>query len=471
MGLREEDVFSDISGSGSLTPRSIGSGSAWGAASSCSTQTGLSRGTADRRDRPDMLQKFFRFSKNSTVPAGGFVRAVYRNTGFVCAIRTAHEVSKRDFVALQQEVAIVKGLDSAHVQRLFGVFREGRSAYLIADYCVGQLLDRPELVGSSGGSNATEYAPLPELTVANLMGQLIDAVDHMHSRHVCHRDISLENLLIAGEGPLEQACLKLTGFAHACRFTSTEALTEQVGAPAYRAPEVWAGAYTNLADIWSSGVVAYALLCGRLPFGSGGDLQMRMPRRAVAFAPAYWAHVSVEARGLVSSLMKVTACFRPSAADVLATGWVVRRSESCPGVATRTRSREEVERCESFRSAVAWMVSSCDAEVPSVKPPRIPEGACEGSCDAAAPGTVSGGIYMTLSDAYCEDGPVHEFRQPLRACLLGTSGQAKADAGCGEKCGSVALGPPVTRAARLGDSSSFAELPATLHSHFGLVSL
>jgi 5'-AMP-activated protein kinase catalytic alpha subunit len=87
--------------------------------------------------------------------------------------------------------------------------------------------------------------------------QLISALEFMHERKICHRDLKLENLLVDQDG-----VLKISDFGLAGLHTGgDEVFKTTLGSPNYVAPEVLIGKGYNgfKADIWSSGVILYVL--------------------------------------------------------------------------------------------------------------------------------------------------------------------------------------------------------------------
>eukprot|EP00981_Chlorochromonas_danica_P007087 scaffold1551_cov164-Ochromonas_danica.AAC.15 len=127
-----------------------------------------------------------------------------------------------------------------------------------------------------------------EDTAKYFFWQLLQGVQHCHNQGVCHRDLKPENLLLQGDG--KDAILKIADFGFSAHFGdllppsrsslwasdqqaaddgSLRVLKSVVGSPFYVAPEVLqASGYDGpKADVWSMGVILYAMLAGNLPFG------------------------------------------------------------------------------------------------------------------------------------------------------------------------------------------------------------
>ncbi|XP_019728593.1 5'-AMP-activated protein kinase catalytic subunit alpha-1 isoform X2 [Hippocampus comes] len=104
---------------------------------------------------------------------------------------------------------------------------------------------------------------LDEKESRRLFQQIISAVDYCHRHMVVHRDLKPENVLLDAHKNA-----KIADFGLSNMMSDGEFLRTSCGSPNYAAPEVISGRlYAGPeVDIWSSGVILYALLCGTLPF-------------------------------------------------------------------------------------------------------------------------------------------------------------------------------------------------------------
>ncbi|GFZ03556.1 SNF1 kinase homolog 11 [Actinidia rufa] len=108
-----------------------------------------------------------------------------------------------------------------------------------------------------------EKGRLQEDEARNFFQQIISGVEYCHRNMVVHRDLKPENLLLDSRGNVKIADFGLSNVMLDGHFLKTSC-----GSPNYAAPEVVSGKlYAGPEiDVWSCGVILYALLCGTLPF-------------------------------------------------------------------------------------------------------------------------------------------------------------------------------------------------------------
>ncbi|KAG8214995.1 Pkinase-domain-containing protein [Butyriboletus roseoflavus] len=158
-------------------------------------------------------------------------------------------------LSIEREIVIMKLIEHPNVMRLYDVWETSSELYLILEYVEGgELFDYLCTRG--------RLAP-PEALAC--FQQIIAAVDYCHRFGVAHRDLKPENLLMDRQGNIKVADFGMAAWQTGAR----EGLLQTAcGSPHYAAPEVVMGrAYDGRAsDIWSCGVILFALLAGRLPF-------------------------------------------------------------------------------------------------------------------------------------------------------------------------------------------------------------
>lgn len=164
------------------------------------------------------------------------------------------QVDGPDVQRFKREARMVADLRHPHIVNIldFGV-QDGRTPYLIMQYAPHGTLRGLYLRGSV----------LPPEEVLAYVTQVAQALDFAHSRHVIHRDVKPENMLLA-----EDDTLLLSDFGIATLFSeSGRQVTPHVaGTSAYMAPEQLRGKPHPASDQYALGVVAYEWLCGERPF-------------------------------------------------------------------------------------------------------------------------------------------------------------------------------------------------------------
>eukprot|EP00192_Tetraselmis_astigmatica_P010573 CAMPEP_0117668248 /NCGR_PEP_ID=MMETSP0804-20121206/11439_1 /TAXON_ID=1074897 /ORGANISM="Tetraselmis astigmatica, Strain CCMP880" /LENGTH=373 /DNA_ID=CAMNT_0005476109 /DNA_START=88 /DNA_END=1209 /DNA_ORIENTATION=- len=170
-------------------------------------------------------------------------------------------------------------------------------------------------------------APFEEREVMAVMRQLLLAVAHCHRLGVMHRDIKLENVFLKNRSDCSSARLGDFGLGHMKRRWGLP--KGCAGSRQYMAPEVLASRYANSdpygrpADLWSAGVVMFALLARRFPFSGRNRLELEHTIReaAYSFSGPAWHLVSREAKDLLRKLFTVDPTERISAKSALNHPW------------------------------------------------------------------------------------------------------------------------------------------------------
>lgn len=137
--------------------------------------------------------------------------------------------------------------------------------------------------------------------------QVISALEYCHGHFIVHRDLKLENVLLAEDG----RHIKLIDFGMSCEVIPGKLLEDRCGSPDYVAPEVLRGrGYTGMpSDVWGLGVMLYAMLHGFLPF-SAGTRRFNMKERLAAIRCGelviHSEELSLDAKELLYSLLAST---------------------------------------------------------------------------------------------------------------------------------------------------------------------
>ena len=268
----------------------------------------------------------------------------------------------------------------------------------------GELFDRIQIGRGTSEATAQRY-----------FRQLIDGVGYCHAKGVCHRDLKPENILLSEAGGSDVLKIADFGLSAAFAIAANGAAEEKtdghgtsigmrrlrsvVGSPHYVAPEVTtesvAGYDGPKADVWSAGIILYAILAGNLPFGkelahcprfvqfkkwiaahevaclSGGAGVFIAPlgegcgapshppsssefakkaflrnaeRAAEALEPLAWffpEHISMAARTLLVATLHPEASHRPSMQQLQQHVWVARNAQGDGARSSSARGAED----------------------------------------------------------------------------------------------------------------------------------
>ncbi|KAI0482698.1 kinase-like protein [Xylariaceae sp. FL0804] len=190
-----------------------------------------------------------------------------------------------------------------HIARLYEVIVTESMVWLVLEYCAGDELYNYLL----------KHGPLPVETVQKTFTQLVGAVSYVHQQSCVHRDLKLENILLD-----KQENVKLVDFGFTREYEGkSNHLQTFCGTICYSAPEMLKGEkYAGeKVDVWSLGVILYALLCGELPFDDDDDNVTRT--KILSEDPKFPAHLPPDAVKLLKILLSKRPLIRPSLPDIL----------------------------------------------------------------------------------------------------------------------------------------------------------
>lgn len=158
-----------------------------------------------------------------------------------------------------------------------------------------------------------KHGPLPVEKVQKTFTQLVGAVCYVHQQSCVHRDLKLENILLD-----KHENVKLVDFGFTREYEGkSNYLQTFCGTICYSAPEMLKGEkYAGeKVDVWSLGVILYALLCGELPFDDDDDNVTR--KQILSEEPKYPDHLSADAVSLIKILLSKRPLLRPTLPDIL----------------------------------------------------------------------------------------------------------------------------------------------------------
>ncbi|XP_052413872.1 maternal embryonic leucine zipper kinase [Carassius gibelio] len=250
-----------------------------------------------------------------TIGSGGFAKVKLGRhilTGEKVAIKIMEKKDLGDDLPrVKTEIEAMKNLSHQHVCRLYHVIETSSKIYMVLEYCPGgELFDY--IIAKDR---------LSEEETRVFFRQIISALAYVHSQGYAHRDLKPENLLID-----EDHNLKLIDFGLCAKpkgGLGLELLT-CCGSPAYAAPELIQGkAYIGSeADVWSMGVLLYALLCGFLPFDDDNCMVLYRKITRGKYSNPHW--LSPASILLLNQMMQVDPKRRLTVKQLLDHSWVMK---------------------------------------------------------------------------------------------------------------------------------------------------
>ena len=215
--------------------------------------------------------------------------------------------NQSDIDRFQREVDAMAYLHYDSLVSMSDFFWDENNFYLVMDYCEGGELF----------SYIVEQGKLSEPVAALLFKQVAGAVAYCHSFGVAHRDLKPENILIA-----QFPVVKVTDFG-LCGYVNQERLMQSFcGSPCYCAPECLCRVQYDgrLSDMWSLGVILYAMVTGEHPWSVlNTSLMLRQIMKANYSVPSY---VSQDCADLIHRLLMVKPLDRIPMDQLLQHPWL-----------------------------------------------------------------------------------------------------------------------------------------------------
>ena len=199
------------------------------------------------------------FLIEKTIGEGTFGKVklgVHLPTGEKVAIKILEKdkiQDNEDLERITREIKFLKILKHPNIIKIFQIIEDKKNYYIIMEYAKnGELF-----------THIVNNKRLSENEAIILYSQLIQALSFIHKHNIVHRDIKPENLLLKHNN-----ILAIIDFGLSNQYKDNKTLNTPCGSPCYAAPEMILGRkYNGLnVDIWSSGIVLYAMVCGYLPF-------------------------------------------------------------------------------------------------------------------------------------------------------------------------------------------------------------
>lgn len=192
-------------------------------------------------------------------------RSRHRQSGREVAVKEIDkkQLSPKISESLLKEISILSTINHPNIIRLLKAIETEDKIYLVLEYCEGGDL----------AAYIHRHERVSEAVARHFMRQLAAGLQVLQEKHLIHRDLKPQNLLLSSNEPIP--LLKIGDFGFARSLTPQGLADTLCGSPLYMAPEIIQNKkYDAKADLWSVGTILYQLVTGRPPFNGNTQFQL-----------------------------------------------------------------------------------------------------------------------------------------------------------------------------------------------------
>lgn len=243
--------------------------------------------------RASQSQEIGDYILKQTIGEGSFSKvklAIHKPSNNIVAIKILDKdkLSKNDQKRTIREMDILQSLNHPNIIQVITILENLNSYFIVMEYCAeGELFNY-----------IVHKKRLTEEEASFIFYQIINGLDYIHSQNISHRDLKPENILL-----LSNRMIKIIDFGLSNIYSDNNTLTTPCGSPCYAAPEMLVNrAYDGKAvDIWSTGIILFAMICGYLPFEDKNN--QRLFQKILKSKIIYPRCVSTLAKGIITKML------------------------------------------------------------------------------------------------------------------------------------------------------------------------
>ncbi|EAX93745.1 CAMK family protein kinase [Trichomonas vaginalis G3] len=211
------------------------------------------------------------------------------------------------------EIKIFQQLTHPGIITLYDLLKDDLNYYIFMEFCPnGELFQ-----------HIVDEGKLSEDETKTIVYQVFSVLSYIHSKGIAHRDLKPENLLLD-----EQGHVKISDFGLSRFVGQTGIANTPCGSPCYASPECVSGCPYNAftSDVWSTGVIIYAMLTGQLPWTKRNQTQLfQQIRRGEYTIPK---HLTPDCQNFIQGLMTVDITKRLTIEEALNHPWMAAVTKS-----------------------------------------------------------------------------------------------------------------------------------------------
>jgi serine/threonine protein kinase len=227
--------------------------------------------------------------------------------------RVALKIPKPGNTQTTCEAAIVPELDHPCILNLRDTIPTENGPCLIFPFAEGRDL-----------FSVIQDGPIPECEAQRIFYNVLHALNYLHQRQICHRDVKPENILLMNPA-YDPSSAVLSDFGFAAEFKTGICHDKPCGSPQYAAPELYAQVpYTSAVDIWALGMALHGALTATFPFDASDPAVMTesiMRELPLLFASEELPYISELGQDLIRAMLQRDPENRITASEALAHPW------------------------------------------------------------------------------------------------------------------------------------------------------
>ncbi|KAF9547781.1 Pkinase-domain-containing protein, partial [Agrocybe pediades] len=254
--------------------------------------------------KPEKLGEYTVIADIAEGTFGKVKMAIHTITGHRVAMKFISKAviqREKTKIRVKREFEYMRALRHPHIVKLYEVISTSTDIIFVLEYAGGELFNYIVANGRMEEPKARRF-----------FQQIMSGIEYSHRLKIVHRDLKPENVLLD-----DDLNVKIGDFGLSNEISDGDFLTTSCGSPNYAAPEVIrGGVYAGPEiDVWSSGVILYVMLCGRLPF-EDEEVQMLFAKinQGNFHLPSY---LSSEAKDLITSMLVVDPLKRITVPEII----------------------------------------------------------------------------------------------------------------------------------------------------------
>ena len=226
---------------------------------------------------------------------------------------------------LEREINILKNTFHSNIIKIYQVKESSTTLCMIMEYAEGGELFNYIIEKGNLSEDESRY----------IFQQIIDGIYYLHRMGICHRDLKPENILFDTK---EKKRIKIIDFGLSNLYIYSnqkkDFLETPCGSPGYAPPEMILGKlYEGIkTDIWSCGIILYAMMFGCLPFDDYEEEKLYQKIIVGKYEYPKDVMVSEEAKNFINSILVVNPKYRASITDIKNNKWFKKNYKQSLGL-------------------------------------------------------------------------------------------------------------------------------------------